>query len=490
MLMRQKILVDIKLRGNSLRKISPQINLNQTKIIRIPLKFLVSGFFIFFLVFNFLFNFVNAPDGGAKAQSSTSVEERKVLEAQLAELEKQIDDAQSKISDYKKQGTTLQSEINRLNSLILKANLQIKAITLNLKQINQELNDTKSKIQTTQGQIDEKKKSISGILQTIYENSKRSNLEMILANVRISDMFTKLNNLSSIQDQLTVNLSDMVNLQSQLADQQQNLALEKADTENLKAYQEKQKIAIKQTQTEKSNLLKVTKGKESEYQKSLEETKKAAAEIRNRIFRMLGGGELPFGEAVKIAQVVEKSTGVRAAFILSVLTQESSVNGVIGANLGKCYYNTPRNNKSGTVMSSSQKPAFLRIMDELKMDPEKTPVSCPIASDGAYGGAMGPAQFMPTTWELYENRISEITGGNPASPFNNLDAFTATALYLKDGISSCKQIYKTLFSQENCAAAKYYSGSNYRRYMGVGRYGYRVADRAIKFQDDIETMNV
>ena len=42
------------------------------------------------------------------------------------------------------------------------------------------------------------------------------------------------------------------------------------------------------------------------------------------------------------------------------------------------------------------------------MNPETTPVSCPIASDGAYGGAMGPAQFMPTTWELYKKELEKL----------------------------------------------------------------------------------
>ncbi|MBI1838844.1 MAG: hypothetical protein HYR95_00885, partial [Candidatus Colwellbacteria bacterium] len=124
-----------------------------------------------------------------------------------------------------------------------------------------------------------------------------------------------------------------------------------------------------------------------------------------------------------------------------------------------------------------------------KIDPAATPVSCPIVSDGAYGGAMGPAQFMPSTWMLYKDRVASITGGNPPSPFNNLDAFTATALYLSDGLSSCKSVYDTLFSQENCAAAKYYAGKSWKRYISVGRYGYRVADRAQDFQKDIDLIN-
>lgn len=492
-MMRQKVFIDLKSKINPLRNVSSQINLNQYRVIRIPLKFLLSGFLVSVVITSFIFNFAIAPiDIEAKAaqENAANLEaERVVLEEQLEKYEKEISDLEGKISENKKLGKTLNSEITRLNSLILKANIKIKAINLNIKTLNAELNETQSKIKTTQSEVDDKKESISVIIQNIYENEKKGNLAMLLSNLRISNLFIEANNLANIQANLSMSLRELVELQNKLSDHKQTLALEKNDAEKLAQYQASQKLTIQKTQEEKSNLLKVTKGKESEYQKSLEATKKAAAEIRSRIFRMLGGGELPFGEAVKIAQVAEKSTGVRAAFILSILTQESSVDGVIGANLGKCYYNTPRSNKSGTVMSNTQKPAFLRIMSELKMDPEKTPVSCPIASDGAYGGAMGPAQFMPTTWELYENRISEITGGNPASPFNNLDAFTATALYLKDGLTSCQQTYKTLFSQENCAAAKYYSGARYRSYMSVGRYGYRVADRSAKFQEDIETLS-
>lgn len=448
-----------------------------------------------FFKLHFLFLFVFAAVIGLTAvfiapiEAQTPEEERKILEAELEKYENQIDEYESTISQLKKQGGNLQSEISKINAKISQLNVKIKAANSSIKKLDDEIKFTQTKINSTEKDIEFNQKALADVLRNIYENEKKGAIEIFLANNNLSDFFNNLNGLMEIQDNLKLVLRKIVDLRQDLVDAKESLALERIDAQELKSYMDSQKSTVQKTQTEKNSLLKTTKGKESEYQKLLVETKKNAAEIRNRIFRMLGGGELPFGEAVKIAQVAEKATGVRAAFILAVLTQESAINGVIGANLGKCYYNTSRNNGSGTVMSNSQKPVFLKIMEELKMNPNTTPVSCPIASDGAYGGAMGSAQFMPTTWELYKNRVGELTGGNPASPFNNLDAFTATALYLKDGLASCKQIYSNSFSQENCAAAKYYAGKNFRSYMSVGRYGYRVAERASKFEDDIAILS-
>ena len=120
----------------------------------------------------------------------------------------------------------------------------------------------------------------------------------------------------------------------------------------------------------------------------------------------------------------------------------------------------------------------------------KIKVSCPIVSDGAYGGAMGPSQFIPSTWKLYAERIKSVTGGT-ANPWSNKDAFVATALYIKDSINSksCQDYSKQIPSQaqtllERCAAAKYYAGSNWYKYRFA--YGESVLNRAEKFESDID----
>jgi peptidoglycan hydrolase CwlO-like protein len=485
-----KIVQDIRSSSADTRSFSQKIvNLNPTTHLNIPLVS-ISKLLIAVGVVSYLFlGSVTAP-GGSNLHSfaAQNEEERQQLEQQLEALEAQIAKDQEVLDKYKKEGKGLQSEIDRLTASINKLNLQIKAINLSIQKLDKEITTNQGKIQTTEEKIDQNKETLTRAIQNIYANENLSMIEILLRKPKLSDFFGDINDLISVQESLRGALEQVIALRDELLEEKAALAIRKNDAAQLKAYQDAQKRSLNNSKEEKANLLKITKGNEVKYQEIVKEKQKSAAQIRSQIFKLLGGGELPFGEAVKIAKVAEGATGVRAAFTLAVLTQESSVNGVIGANLGKCYYNDPRRNPSGTVMSNQQKSVFLALMSELKLDPAKTPVSCPIVSDGAYGGAMGPAQFMPATWQIYKERVTTITGNEPPSPFNNADAFTATALYLKDGLTGCQSIYKTIFSQENCAAAKYYAGGSWRSYMSVGRYGYRVAERAADFEEDIEIL--
>lgn len=423
---------------------------------------------------------------GAEIQISAE-DQRKALEEDLQKYEKQIEEYESTITVLKKQGKNLTSEISQLNAKISKLNIQIKAINLNIKKLDGEINATESKIDIKEKEINFNKKALSAILQNIYENENKKTIEIILANPRLSDFFGDLNNLAAVQDGVKTVLQKIVGLKEKLVDEKETLSIERADAQELKNYVDSQKIVVSKTQTDKNNLLKTTKGKESEYQKILVETKKTAAEIRKQIFKLLGGGELNFEEAYKLAKIAEKATGVRAALILAVLDRESA----LGKNVGQCDYKK--------VMHPTRDiPVFLKLVEELglasNLQSGILKVSCANA-DGPYGGAMGPAQFIPSTWGMYagyknnngewrrdssRDRISEITGSNPPSPWANTDAFVATALYLKDSGAA---------SNEKIAAAKYYCGARWNRYVCTNVYGQKVIEKAKKFEDDIEVLS-
>src|SRR5262249_23065245 len=126
---------------------------------------------------------------------------------------------------------------------------------------------------------------------------------------------------------------------------------------------------------------------------------------------------------------------------------------------------------------------FINLVTSIGLDWTQMPVSCPQSS--GYGGAMGPAQFIPSTWTSYQSQISQLAGhpGTPANPWNNLDAFTAIALYMADLGAGAQT-----FAAERTAALHYFAGGSWNK-PAFAFYGDSVMQFAADFQSEIDILN-
>ena len=336
---RPKVILDIKTsKLNPFSLPAKRIFLRRSKIVRVPLQTALKALFLLGVFSYLIFGSAVAPVYRNQYSQSFAAqggeEARLDLEQQLAQMENQIAEYEGTIQSYKKEGTTLQKEIDKLNAKIAKLDLQIKATELSLKRLDQEIDENENQIKTTESDIDLNKGALAGSLQKVYENENISLVALLLKNPKLSDFFGDITNLIELQSNLTITLKKIIDLKNDLLEEKETLSLKRTDAAALKAYQASQKVAAKDVKGEKNNLLTVTKGKESAYQELLKETKKTAAQIRGRIFDLLGGGELTFEEAYKLAKFAEQATGARAALILAVLDRESA----LGQNVGRCSY--------------------------------------------------------------------------------------------------------------------------------------------------------
>ncbi|MGB9598895.1 MAG: PcsB-like coiled-coil domain-containing protein, partial [Minisyncoccales bacterium] len=302
-----------------------------------------------------------------------------------------------------------------------------------VKSLGIQISETEKSIEKTSEKIEQKREQISSILRAIYEEDQKSFFEVLLLEKSISNFFDSLNQLEALYSENQKLLNEIKDLKYFLEEEKNSLEEDKEAIEKLLAIQSLQKKESEEIKKEKDLLLEKTKGKESEYQKLLAEKQKRAAEIRSRIFELMGVPKAPtFGEAYEIAKYVESLTGVRPAFLLAVLYQESR----IGQNVGQCYLKNISTGE-GVKVNSGQKvlrvmnptrdvPPFLTITKELGRDPFNTLVSCPMTF--GWGGAMGPAQFLPSTWMRYKERISAVIKKTP-DPWEIKDSFLAAALY-------------------------------------------------------------
>jgi hypothetical protein len=248
--------------------------------------------------------------------------------------------------------------------------------------------------------------------------------------------------------------------------------------------QEQKNIAS--NQAEKQRLLNVSKGNEKTYSAVLADKIKKAAEIRAALFTLRDAKSIPFETALKYANEANKATGIRPAFLLAIFAQESSFDAgdsTFGKQVGSCYVTDTSTGAGASVASgrtfpnvmhpSRDVPPFLTLTQALGLDYTKTFVSCPIASAGGYGGAMGPAQFIPSTWALYADRIKSAIGVSVPNPWNPEHAFVAASLLLKDN----GEIYGSYTAEQN-AACKYYSGRSCTSSSVARAYGNQVMSKA------------
>ncbi len=420
-------------------------------------------------------------------------EERAALEEELRRLEEEIAHYDQEIGKTAQEKETLQNRIYILRNTIQKLEAQIYQSNVVINDLALQIKDTEESIQDTILEIEKAKDRLALILRTVNEEDQRPLLGILLSE-GFSEFFENLAALEALNIDNQKLLDDIKSLKEYLENQKENLDEEKDSTEKQVALQTLQKQQSTAARREVEQLLKIT---EAEYQRIIKEkenTQLQAQQIRSRIFELIGVPDAPtFGEAYEIAKYVESVTGVRPALLLAVLTQESN----LGKNVGQCYLKDPETGAgvvayNGRAVANVMKPMglggrkgdvddFIAITTALGRDPFNTPVSCPMSY--GYGGAMGPAQFIPTTWVLYRGKVFEITGQEP-DPWSIKDAFLAAGLYLKNG-GAAKQDYNSEFN----AVMSYFAGGGWARSsykeIYMRDYGYPVMRIAANYTAEI-----
>src|SRR3989344_1053999 len=390
------------------------------------------------------------------------------------------------LTKTKAQKDTLQNQVSSLKKKIGGLEAKIKEGTLIVKDLNFKINITQDSIDKTSVDIQESQNQIAQILRAVYQEDQKPSF-IVLLEGNLADFFSNITYLENLNAKVSDLLESTTNLKSYLENQKIKIDSEKTQIQKTIKIQNLQKQENEVNKKQQESYLKLTEAQYQQQQKEKAETDKKATSIKSRIFELIGVAQAPtFERAYEIAKYVSSVTGVRPALLLAVLTQESS----LGKNVGQCYvtdFSTGNGtNLQGTpkqrVMSPKTISTFIELTGSLGMDSKKTPVSCwiPLYSKGVpygWGGAMGPAQFIASTWSIYKDKVTAVTG-KTANPWNINDAFLASGLLLKDNGAK---------SSESIAAAKYYCGGNYGR-SECRSYANSVLRYANQYEADIKAI--
>jgi hypothetical protein len=437
--------------------------------------------------------------GVTTVHAETESERRARLELELQNVERQILQQQVLVEDKQEERQSLERDLHLLDAQIKKTRLGIQARALAIEQLEDQIGDKEAVVTELSRRLDRQRKSLGQLIRKTQEIDDYTLIEVMLGKDNLSRFFEDIESFQSIKISLNESLDLLKDIKGDTEVQIDSLEGKQLSELEMRRIQEEQKKQTEAKEKAKAQILTVTKGEEKLYKELLDSQKKTAAQLRNQLFQLLGGsGAIPFPEAVALAQYAGSQTGVSPALLLAVVEQESNY----GSNTGSCLVGSIQEGKS-VMHPTRDAPVFLALAEVLGFEASTQRVSCAIiGSNGTrigWGGAMGPLQFIPSTWALYgglvnvgtgwiydkaSDQIRALTAGTAASnPFNKQDAFMASALLLRDNGATGG------YTSDRLAALRYYAG-----WGGASRpenqfYGDQVMERKARLEDDIKTLD-
>lgn len=423
-----------------------------------------------------------APLAYAAETKVETIEQREArLKAELAAVEAEQRANEALLVQTQSQTASLSRDVAILNAKIKQSQLNIKAKNLQIESLTKDIGTKDKHIKSLVEDIDSSRESLAQIIRKTRESDDVTLPEALLSQRSLAGMVEDVDSYNAIQAALKNTFAELRDTKAQTEDEKATLNKRRNQEFDARAAIEADQKKIQALEKEKQLYLSYSKSAEKGYESLIELKRAKAADIRAQLFSLRDAAAIPFDKALKYATEASKNTGVRPAFLLAVLTQESN----LGKNVGSCYLTNTLTGegvsaRTGNQIKNVMKPSrdvepFIAITKSLGLDYTKTLVSCPFTI--GYGGAMGPAQFIPSTWNLFKERIAKVVGKKIPSPWEAPDAFAASSIYLSDlgAISGS-------FTAERNAACRYYSGRVCDSKSGNAFYGDQVMAKAQNIQ--------
>lgn len=403
------------------------------------------------------------------ATAQASPDQRAALQAQLDQIETDILRTQTNLSEQQKQRQSLERDVSILDSRIKVAQLGIKQRDLTIRQLKASISDKEKGISALDAKVVSGRDSIGQMLRETRQIDDLSFIEIALGGT-VSDLMREVDDFGTIQRALGASFDEIATTRNDLAARKQALQEQQQEEQDLLQIQTLENNNLKQAEKDKQVLVSAAKGQEKVYQKVIAEKKQTAAQIRAALFTLRDTKSVSFGDMYGYAKEASAKTGVRPAVILAILTEESN----LGQNVGSGNWRVDMN-------PTRDAPVFQAICIELGLDPDTQKVSK--KPWYGWGGAMGPAQFIPSTWKQYASRISDMSNQSPPNPWDPRTATFATALLMMDNGAD-----KQTPAAERLAALRYLAGWKNASKSAYAFYGNDVMALAQKIQSQIDIL--
>lgn len=381
-------------------------------------------------------------------------------EQELERLAKELEVLRQKRSEKEQEGESVSRAIELAESRIRETQLELDRTAVSIEDVQMRITINREHITSLEQQIAQLHGQLRVVLRAMDMHDARSLFEVLFGSGTFADFMAEQSAYISLQNRVVGLLHETEAAIEQRKSHETQLAEQEDGLQQLHRMQAVQRESLRQEERQQREILAENIQEQAQVTARMAEVEQAREDIARQVFTMRSAGvEISLARARELAQFAGGLTGVRPALILGVLKVESN----LGTNIGSGRY--PDDVHPG------HREAFLRVTEKLGLNPLEAPVSAKPKTYQGWGGAMGPGQIMPLSWERLESTVARLTGKSLPSPYDLSDAIVGTAVMLQ-GLGAAD-------GREYEAVNRYFAGGNWQRFTW---YGDRVLAVAAEYE--------
>ncbi|MBM3257227.1 MAG: hypothetical protein FJY98_02770 [Candidatus Liptonbacteria bacterium] len=233
-----------------------------------------------------------ASQSGLFAQTNPSGLTREELERQiqahskeLETLQPKLESARQELQSTRNEKRSLQQELASIDRNISQLNLSIRSDELTAQKLAYEIDSLEIDLKDIRASFGDKQAAIAQILNEIQRlDGKGENLlAMFLRNASLADGVLEAQSLTNLQAQLTVDVENLRTLHEEYDKKLTEANKKRANALFHQNSLKNKKLIVQDQRSERESILKVTKSKETVYQKELTELEKEQERIADEI---------------------------------------------------------------------------------------------------------------------------------------------------------------------------------------------------------------
>ncbi len=410
-----------------------------------------------------------AAEGGEKEpQTDASQGELEDSQRELADKRKELEELEAEIETLKgkqqsaaSQAKAAEEQVRAVTQRLRAAQLRLERTVLTLSLNRRERDRAEEEIKRLRERIQTKRQHLRYVIRSLYLKEQASFIDIILGSGSLGELLAEQRTYHELQKRTVQLIRELRADRQELERKQQALEQRKQELDRLRGLQVRQQAELNDRRLEKQDALRFKEQQRVEYKRQVQEAQAARQEIEQEIFTLRSIGlELALNDAYDAARYAGGLTGTRPSLLLAIVKVETNVGQWLGSGV------FPED------MHPASRDAFLRLAEKLGLDPYDTPISRRPTSYQGWGGAIGPGQFMPDTWERLEPRVKALLGRQP-NPFELADALVGIGIMMADRGAVDP-------SRELEAVSRYLAGPNWQYHTWYGRKVLAVAEEYAK----------